>query len=408
VPQDVIFVGGKKMVKSSYETERMKKIPFTGIRRVMEQAIKLEAEGKSVVHFEIGQPDFDTPEHIKQAAKDALDKGIVKYTSNFGLLQLRQKIAEKLQDINNLRVDPNTEIMVTVGGEEAVGAILLSLLDPGDEVLVTDPGYIPYYSLVHLASGIPVPVPLIEEKGYAYDYDALERAVTPRTRMLILNSPNNPTGAMFDKDNLAKLAEFCERNNLLVLADEAYEQMVYDGEKHVSFATLPNMKERTITVQSFSKTYSMTGWRIGYIVASKEINSVIVRAHQNLVLCATSFAQAGAIAALTGSQEPLKNMVNEFSKRRNLLYQGLNDLGIPCHKPQGAFYLFPNISEFGMGSSEFADYLLSKYGVASVPGVEFGQCGEGHLRISYANSYANCQEGLRRIQKAVEELRSRR
>ena len=394
------------MDKLYYETNRMKKIPFTGIRRVMEQAIKLEAEGKNVIHFEIGQPDFDTPEHIKQAAKDALDKGMVRYTSNFGLPQLRQKIAQKLQDINGLKVDPNTEIMVTVGGQEAVAAILLSLLDPGDEVLVTDPGYIPYYSLVNLASGIPVPVPLVEEKGYVYDYNALERAVTPKTRMLILNSPNNPTGAMLDKDNLIKLADFCEKNNLLVLADEAYEQVIYDGEKHISFATLPNMKEHTVTVQSFSKTYSMTGWRVGYIVASREINSVIVRAHQNLILSATSFAQAGAIVALTGSQESLKNMISEFSKRRNLLYYGLKELGIPCHKPQGAFYLFPNISEFGMGSMDFAEFLLTKYGVASVPGIEFGQGGESHVRISYANSYENCQEGFRRIQKAVEELRS--
>jgi len=393
------------MRKLCFETKKMEKIPFTGIRKVFELANRLEVGGKSVIHFEIGQPDFDTPLHIKQSAKKALDQGMVRYTSNYGIPVLRHEIAKKLEKINGIKVDPESEIMVTTGGEEGIAAVLLALLDPGDEVLVTDPAYSPYYSLVRLAAAVPVPVPIIEEEGYLYDFNALEKAITPKTKMLILNSPNNPTGAVLGRKHLEKLANFCQRRNLMVLADEAYDQIIYDNTEHISFATLPGMASRTVTVLSFSKTYSMTGWRVGYVVAPREIISVVVRAHQNLVLSATSFAQAGAVAALTGPQEPLEIMVREFDRRRKLMYEGLKEMGIPCHKSPATFYLFPNISQFGMDSWDFANLLLKKYGVATVPGVEFGQNGEGHIRISYATSYKNCEEGLIRIQKAVKNLR---
>jgi len=394
------------MRKLCFETKKMEKIPFTGIRKVFELANRLEVEGKSVIHFEIGQPDFDTPLHIKQAAKKALDQGMVRYTSNYGIPVLRHEIAKKLEKVNGIKVDPESEIMVTVGGEEGIAAVLLALLEPGDEVLVTDPAYSPYYSLVRLAAAVPVPVPIIEEEGYLYDFNALEKAMTPKTKMLILNSPNNPTGAVLGRKHLEKLANFCQRRNLIVLADEAYDQIIYDNTEHISFATLPSMASRTVTVLTFSKTYSMTGWRLGYVVAPREIISVVVRAHQNLILSATSFAQAGAVAALTGPQESLEIMVREFDRRRKLMYEGLKEMGIPCYKSPATFYLFPNISQFGMDSWDFANLLLKKYGVATVPGVEFGQNGEGHIRISYATSYKNCEEGLIRIQKAVKNLRS--
>ena len=386
----------------------MKKIPFTGIRRVMEKASKLQAEGKSVIHFEVGQPDFDTPENIKEAAKRALDEGKTSYSSNYGYVEFRKAIAEKLERMNGIQADPMTEIMVTTGGEEAVAAALLSLLEKGDEVLVPDPGYIPYVSLAKLAEGVPVAVPLSAEDNYCYHVDRLEQLVTPRTKLLILCSPGNPTGTMMSREALEDLSRFCQKHDLLVLADEAYEQIIYDGNKHISMASLPGMKERTITVQSFSKTYSMCGWRIGYVAAPAELIRIMVRAHQTIVMNACAFGQFGAMEALTGPQDSLHKMLQEFDRRRQLLYQGLVDLGIPCNRPQAAFYLFPDISEFGMDSFAFAEYLLDNYGVATVPGVEFGANGENHLRISYATSYEDCAEGLRRIGQCVADLRARK
>lgn len=389
-----------------YEPQKMKKIPFTGIRRVLEKANRLEAEGRSVIHFEVGQPDFDTPENIKAAAKRALDEGYTSYTSNYGYPVLRNAIAEKLERINGIKADPNTDIMVTSGGEEAVAAAIASLIEAGDEVIIADPGYIPYSSLIKLNQGVPVTVPLLEEQNFAFDLDYMESVITDKTRMVVLSTPGNPTGTMMGREVLERLAAICEKHDLLVLADEAYEQVTYDGNRHISFASLPGMYARTVTVQSFSKTYSMCGWRIGYIAAPQNLMKIMVRAHQTIVMSANSFAQMGAAEALTGPQDSLHNMLQEFDRRRIMMYEGLQELGIPCRRPQAAFYLFPDISQFGIDSFTFAEALLDKYGVATVPGVEFGQAGEHHLRISYANSYENCREGMRRIKAFVEELRN--
>lgn len=390
-----------------YEPDKMKKVPFTGIRRVLERAGKLEAEGKSIIHFEVGQPDFDTPDNIKEATKKALDDGITSYSSNFGYPKLRKAIADKLEKQNKITVNPDTEIMVTAGGEEAVASVIAALLDPGDEVLLADPGYIPYSGLVKINGSVPVMVPLVAENNYTFDLDLLENAITDRTKMLILSTPGNPTGTMMDRDSLLRLASICEKHDLLVLSDEAYEQVVYDGNQHISFASLPDMLKRTITVQSFSKTYSMCGYRIGYLAAPQHLIRVIVRAHQNIAMSACSFGQMGALEALTGPQDSLHNMLEEFDRRRVMMYEGLQEIKIPCNCPQAAFYLFPDISEFGMGSFEFAEHLLENYGVATVPGVEFGANGENRLRISYAASYENCQEGLRRIKQCVADLRAK-
>ena len=388
-----------------FEPAKMKRVPFTGIRRVLEKANKLEAEGRKIVHFEVGQPDFDTPANIKEAAKQALDQGVTAYSSNYGDIRLRRAIAEKLERMNNLTVDPAKEIMVTCGGEEAVAAALFALLEKGDEVLIADPSYIPYSSLTKIAEVEPVYVPLDEKNGYCFDLEKLEAAITEKTKLLVLCTPGNPTGTMMDEESLRKLAEICCRRDILVLADEAYEQVLYDGNKHISIASLPGMWERTITVQSFSKTYSMCGWRIGYLVAPAELIRIVVRAHQTVAMNACSFGQIGALEALTGPQDSLHAMLAEFDRRRLVLYNGLRELGIPCSRPQAAFYLFPDISEFGMDSFAFAELLLDKYGVATVPGVEFGQNGENHLRISYATSFEDCQEGLRRIAQCVSDLR---
>lgn len=388
-----------------FEPAKMKRVPFTGIRRVLEKANKLEAEGRKIVHFEVGQPDFDTPANIKEAAKKALDQGVTAYSSNYGDIRLRRAIAEKLERMNHLKVDPTKEIMVTCGGEEAVAAALFALLEKGDEVLIADPSYIPYSSLTKIAEAEPVYVPLDEKNGYCFDLEKLEAAVTNKTKLLILCTPGNPTGTMMDEESLRKLAEICCRHDILVLADEAYEQVLYDGNKHISMASLPDMWERTITVQSFSKTYSMCGWRIGYLVAPAELMRIVVRAHQTVAMNACSFGQLGALEALTGPQDSLYAMLAEFDRRRLLLYNGLKELGIPCSRPQAAFYLFPDIGEFGMDSFTFAELLLDKYGVATVPGVEFGKNGENHLRISYATSFEDCQMGLHRIAQCVSDLR---
>ena len=388
-----------------FEPAKMKRVPFTGIRRVLEKANKLEAEGRKIVHFEVGQPDFDTPANIKEAAKKALDQGVTAYSSNYGDIRLRRAIAEKLERMNHLKVDPTKEIMVTCGGEEAVAAALFALLEKGDEVLIADPSYIPYSSLTKIAEAEPVYVPLDEKNGYCFDLEKLEAAITDNTKLLILCTPGNPTGTMMDEESLRKLAEICCRHDILVLADEAYEQVLYDGNKHISIASLPGMWERTITVQSFSKTYSMCGWRIGYLVAPAELMRIVVRAHQTVAMNACSFGQLGALEALTGPQDSLYAMLAEFDRRRLLLYNGLKELGIPCSRPQAAFYLFPDIGEFGMDSFTFAELLLDKYGVATVPGVEFGKNGENHLRISYATSFEDCQMGLHRIAQCVSDLR---
>lgn len=388
-----------------FEPAKMKRVPFTGIRRVLEKANKLEAEGRKIVHFEVGQPDFDTPANIKEAAKKALDQGVTAYSSNYGDIRLRRAIEEKLERMNHLKVDPTKEIMVTCGGEEAVAAALFALLEKGDEVLIADPSYIPYSSLTKIAEAEPVYVPLDEKNGYCFDLEKLEAAITNKTKLLILCTPGNPTGTMMDEESLRKLAEICCRHDILVLADEAYEQVLYDGNKHISIASLPGMWERTITVQSFSKTYSMCGWRIGYLVAPAELMRIVVRAHQTVAMNACSFGQLGALEALTGPQDSLYAMLAEFDRRRLLLYNGLKELGIPCSRPQAAFYLFPDIGEFGMDSFTFAELLLDKYGVATVPGVEFGKNGENHLRISYATSFEDCQMGLHRIAQCVSDLR---
>lgn len=388
-----------------FEPAKMKRVPFTGIRRVLEKANKLEAEGRKIVHFEVGQPDFDTPANIKEAAKKALDQGVTAYSSNYGDIRLRRAIAEKLERMNHLNVDPTKEIMVTCGGEEAVAAALFALLEKGDEVLIADPSYIPFSSLTKIAEAEPVYVPLDEKNGYCFDLEKLEAAITNKTKLLILCTPGNPTGTMMDEESLRRLAEICCRHDILVLADEAYEQVLYDGNKHISMASLPGMWERTITVQSFSKTYSMCGWRIGYLVAPAELMRIVVRAHQTVAMNACSFGQLGALEALTGPQDSLYAMLAEFDRRRLLLYNGLKELGIPCSRPQAAFYLFPDIGEFGMDSFTFAEFLLDKYGVATVPGVEFGKNGENHLRISYATSFEDCQMGLHRIAQCVSDLR---
>ena len=389
-----------------YEPKKMKAITFTGIRRVSERASQIESEGRSVVHFEIGQPDFVTPEYIRKAACESLMKGNTRYTSNYGTLPLRKAIAAKLEKENNIHADPNGEIMVTVGGEEAMSVAILALLDVGDEVLLSDPSYSPYDSMVKLAGGVPVYVPLDEKNNWNFDLDELEKRITPRTALIMLTTPGNPTGTMMDRESLERLSEICIKHDLLVVSDEAYERVLYDGNKHISIASLPGMWERTITIQSFSKSHSMCGFRIGYMAACKQLMQILVRCHQKLALCASSTSQDAALAALQYESPEIAHMLEEFDKRRMLIYNTFVELGIPCNKPQAAFYVFPNVSCLGMDGYEFCSRFLEEYGVACVPGGEFGANAKDNLRISYATSMEQCQEGMNRLKQFVAAIRS--
>lgn len=388
-----------------YESEKMKKIGFSKIRRFKTMAEEMEAEGKNVVHFEIGQPDFVTPMYIRDAACESLRNGSTSYTSNYGKPALRKAIAQKLEKDNNIIVDPDKEIIVTVGGEEAMTATLLSLLDAGDEVLLSSPGYEPYSSIAHLANAVPVYVPLSENDNWQFDLNALEACITPRSKVLVLCTPANPTGTIMDKESLERLSVICIKNDLLVVADEAYERVVYDGHKHVSIASLPGMKERTVTIHSFSKSYSMCGFRIGYIATDEALAKIIIRCHQKMVLCATSFAQDAALAALQENSDEITNMLDEFDRRRLVIYDALQEMDLPCNKPQAAFYVFPNVGNLGLDGDAFAERFIREYGVAVVPGSEFGELGKNNIRISYATSLEQCKEGMKRLKAFVEKLR---
>ncbi|MBM3130727.1 MAG: pyridoxal phosphate-dependent aminotransferase [Chloroflexi bacterium] len=383
----------------------MNAIPFSGIRQIVQQATELEKAGARILHLEIGRPDFDTPQHIKDAATRALDEGQVHYTSNYGIIELREAIAEKLSRENHITVDPATEIIVTVGTNEAVALAMLALINPGDEVLIPDPAWLHYFYCVQLAGGVPVHVPLRAENRFQLDPADLRRALTPRTKMMIVNSPHNPTGAVFTPRLLNELAQVAIAHDLWVLSDEIYEKIIYGDAQHISLASLPGMAQRTITVNGFSKTYSMTGWRLGYVAAPRELTDAMIRVHQYTATSATSFAQFGALAAYRGSQECVRAMVDEFERRRRFLLDALAHIaGFDCVEPQGAFYVFPSIKRLGIDSNALALRLLRQAGVAVVPGSAFGEYGEGYLRLAYSNTYENIVEAVERMARAVREL----
>ena len=393
-------------MNSALVARKMAAIPFAGIRKVFEKANKLEAQGVKVIHFEIGRPDFDTPKHVKEAAKAALDRGEVHYAPNAGVPALRRAIAMRLKEDKGLEYDPEKEIIITAGGQEALYLSLSSILDDGDEVLVPNPGFGPFYSAVRLAGGVPVGVAMRADKNYALDLGAAQQAMTPRTRAMIVNSPNNPTGGVLTKEEMLKVAAFAAENGLLLISDEAYDRMLYDGLVHYSPAGFPGMRERTIVCGSLSKTYAMTGWRIGYIAAPEEVVYAAVRLQQNVLLSLCTFAQMGAIAALTESQQCVADMMAEFARRRKLVLEMLAKIpGLELTAvPEGGFYVFPRITVPNVPSAKLADYLLEKAGVAVVDGASFGSEGDGYLRLSYATSFENCQEGLERIAAAMEKV----
>jgi len=379
--------------------KRMEQIQFAGIRKAFERATELESQGVKVIHFEIGRPDFDTPVHIKEAAKRALDQGHVHYGPNAGLPGLRKALVDRITQDKGVCCNPGTEIIVTAGGQEALYLTMMSILNPGDEVIVPNPGYGVFSSAVRLAGGIPVGVGLIPAEDFFYDLAAAESVVSPRTKAMIVNSPHNPTGSVWTKAQLEQVAAFAIKHDLVLISDEAYDRMLYDGRTHFSPAAFPGMRERTIMCGSLSKTYAMTGWRVGYIVAPEPVINAAVRLQQNIMLCTSTFVQMGAIAGLTESQEAVERMVQEFGRRRKLMIQMIEQTpGLKLEAvPGGAFYVFPKVVLPGVSSAKLADYLLNQAGVATVDGANFGTLGDGYLRISYAVSHENCREGMERI-----------
>jgi aspartate/methionine/tyrosine aminotransferase len=329
----------------------------------------------------------------------------VHYTTNYGILELRQAIADRLQQHNGLEYDPVSEIIVTSGSNEAVFLAMMALLDPGDEVLIPTPAWQHYTYCALLAGAVPVPVPLTMKHGFQPQLGEFRRRVSARTRMMVINTPHNPTGVVFAREHLQHLADFAETHDLLVLSDEIYERMVYEGARHISPASFAGMQGRTLTINGFSKVFSMTGWRLGYIAAPAEMVSALIRVHQYTQVCAVSFCQWAGLAALNGPQDPIAMMIGEFGRRRAMVTQRLLQMpGVRLVRPQGAFYVFPDLSAYGLDGMKLADYLLEKASVAVVPGEAFGDNLEGHIRLSCANAFEKLEEGLTAMHRALESL----
>ena len=367
------------------------------------RARALEATGRSVIHLEIGEPDFDTPANIREAAKRALDDGFTHYGPYFGLPKLREAIAADASARKGFPVLPD-HVVVTPGAKPIMYYAMIALIEPGDEVIVPDPGYPIYESMAKFAGGTVVPLPIRQELEFRADLDELESLVTKKTRMLVLNSPANPTGGLFTREDIVRIAELALRHDLVVLADEIYGRIVYEGE-HVSIASIPGMAERTIVLDGFSKTFAMTGWRLGYAILPDVLLYPYSRLIINSVSCTSTFSQVAAIEALNGPQHEIDAMVEEFKARRDLVVDGLNAIpGVHCIQPHAAFYVFPEISATGLDGAELADRLLNEAGVCVLAGTAFGQVGRSHIRISYANSRANLTDALDRIRGVVEPL----
>ncbi len=385
-------------------SQRALDVPWSGIRRMF----GLAAQMPDAINLGIGQPDFPTPRHIVEAAHQALDAGYTRYAPALGLPELREAIARKIWRENGFQVDPDQEVIVTTGAVEGLLLALMAFLDPGDEVLVPDPGYTNYEGLVRVVSGVPVRVPAPEENGFQPAPEDVEKAITRRTKVLILNSPANPTGATLDRTALQRMAEIAVRHNLFVISDEAYEKFVYEGFEHVSVAAFPGMKERTASVYTLSKTYAMTGWRVGFVVGGAEIIQHLHRMQEVVVSCVATFVQKAAVAALDGPQDCVRQMVAEYEVRRRFIVEALNEMeGVRCLSPLGAFYVFPNISAFGRPSEEVAVALARENKVVCVPGTAFGPRGEGYLRISYAAPLPVLAQGVERIREGLAALARR-
>jgi aspartate aminotransferase len=382
---------------------RMSRLGTESAFEVLARARALERQGHRIIHLEIGEPDFDTPEHIKTAAKQALDAGATHYGPSAGLPELREAIAKHISETRGVPVSAD-EVVVTPGAKPIMFFIIMALVGEGDEAIYPNPGFPIYESVIRFVGGVPVPIPLREETGFGFDMAELERRVSPRTKLIIINSPENPTGGVLEPAQIERIAAIAAARRIPVLADEIYRQFLYDGEFQ-SIMTLPGMREHTILLDGFSKSYAMTGWRLGYGVMPASLAEHITRLMVNSASCTASFVQLAGVAALQGDQTPVARMVAEFKRRRDLLVDGLNTLpGVHCARPRGAFYVFPNIAGTGRSSAEVAERLLNEAGVAALSGAAFGEYGEGYLRFSYANSEANLREAIERMRPTFASL----
>ncbi len=374
----------------------------SGIRRFFD----IVAEMKDAISLGVGEPDFDTPWHIRDEGIYSLEKGRTFYTSNSGLKELRMEIAAYLKRTQNMDYHYMHEILITVGGSEAIDLAMRAMINPGDEVLIPEPSYVSYQPTVILADGKPVIIELQEKNKFRLTPEELEAAITPKSKLLVMPFPNNPTGAIMEKEDLEKLVPIIIKHDLYVVSDEIYSELTYGGKKHVSIASLPGMKERTILINGFSKAYAMTGWRLGYACGPEPVIAQMTKIHQYCIMCAPTTSQYAAVEALHNGDDDVKMMRESYDERRRFVLHMLAQMGLPCFEPEGAFYVFPCIREFGMTSDEFATRLLKEEKVAIVPGTAFGDCGEGYLRISYAYSIDNLKKALGRLEKFVSSLRA--
>ncbi len=384
------------------ESIKAKRIPYSQIRVVFDKARELEKQGKHIIHLEIGRPDFNTPDHIVEAAIKALKDGKHHYCPNAGIPELRQAIVEKIKDEYKLEYSPDSEVIVTNGVIEGVYLAINALLNPGDQILIPDPAWLNYQHITLSNYVEPVPYELFGEKGFQPEPDDIEKRITPRTKAILLLSPSNPTGSVLHPNMVEKIAAIAEKNDLLILSDEIYRKIIYPPAEHLSSATLPGMRERTLILDGFSKFYSMTGWRMGYVLGPEKLVNPMLRYHQYMITSVNTFAQWGGIEALMGDQSPSENMVEEFKKRRDYIYEAVDRIpGFQCGKPEGAFYIFPNIQKTGMDGFQMSQVLLEKAGVATVAGECFGKYGAGHIRISYSNSMDNLKKAVANIKEVI-------
>ncbi len=376
--------------------ERVRSVPPSGIRKFFD----ILATMKDIISLGIGEPDFVTPEPIIRAGIRSLEKGKTGYTSNSGILELRQLLSRHLEQLYGVQYDPETEILITVGVSEALHLAMLTVVEPGDEVIVPEPCFVAYKPSVVFAGGTPVAIPTYVENDFQVTAEEIEVAITPRTKALLIGYPNNPTGAVMSRERLLEVAAVAERHDLIVMSDEIYDRLVY-GVEHTCFASLPGMRERTIHLSGFSKDYAMTGWRIGYACGPADLIAGMRKIHQYIIMSAPTTGQMAAIEALKSGEEHVQRMVAEYDRRRRVIVDGLRAAGLPCFEPRGAFYAFPDIRSTGLTSEEFSEKLLFEEKVAVVPGSAFGQCGEGFVRCAYAASLEDIEEALRRITRFV-------
>jgi len=379
---------------------RMARLGTETAFEVLMKARALEAQGREIIHLEIGEPDFDTPANIVEAGIKALRQGQTHYTPSAGIPQLREAIAEEIATTRGIEVNPD-QVVVTPGGKPIMFFTILALCEQGDEVIYPNPGFPIYGSMINFVGATPVPVPLLMEKDFRFDIEEFKSLVSPKTKMIILNSPHNPTGGVLTREDLEAIAEAAIENDAVVLSDEIYSRMVYEGE-FASITQFPGLEERTIILDGFSKTYAMTGWRMGYGVMPHWLAAQVTNLMVNSNSCTAAFSQWAAIEALTGPQDESQKMIEAFRQRRDVIVDGLNQIpGFRCLRPKGAFYVFPNVEGTGRSSQEMEDFLLNEAGVATLSGTSFGEYGEGFLRFSYANSVENIQKALGRIGEAV-------